>query len=244
MQIKKYKYLNKGKYKIYIDDDFYVIYEDIIIKYNLLSLKTITEKELEKYLDENSFYEAYYDSINYLSYKNRCKKEIKDFLQKKNISSKNITIIIDKLQALGYLNEKEYCKCYVNDCINLKDIGPNKIKKELLDKGLMTTDIENALKSFTKDLVKEKIIKFLTKKSKLNKNKSTYVLKQKLTYELINKGYERDDINKYLDVVSTDDKAIYEKEYQKLYNKLKSKYSGYELENIIKQKLYQKGLKK
>ena len=32
-----------------------------------------------------------------------------------------------------------------------------------------------------------------------------------------------------------------EKEYTKLYNKYSKKYSGYELENIIRQKLYQKG---
>ena len=53
MKIEKYKYLNGGKYKVYIDNNYYVIYEDIIIKHNILSKKEITEEELNIFLNEN-----------------------------------------------------------------------------------------------------------------------------------------------------------------------------------------------
>ena len=60
--------------------------------------------------------------------------------------------------------------------------------------------------------------------------------------QTINQGFCKEDILIFIDELKVDEKSIYEKEYQKLYNKLSKKYEGYELENKIKQKLYQKGL--
>lgn len=40
MKIEKYKYIGLGKYKVLISGKEYIIYEDVIIKYNILS-KTI-----------------------------------------------------------------------------------------------------------------------------------------------------------------------------------------------------------
>ena len=45
MKIEKYKYLGNGKYKVIINKNDYIIYEDIILKYSLLTKELITEKE-------------------------------------------------------------------------------------------------------------------------------------------------------------------------------------------------------
>ena len=45
----------------------------------------------------------------------------------------------------------------------------------------------------------------------------------------------------YLDNISFDDTSLKEKEYAKLKLKYSKKYSGYELEQVIKRKLYEKG---
>ena len=44
-----------------------------------------------------------------------------------------------------------------------------------------------------------------------------------------------------LDNISLDDTSSYEKEKEKLYKKYEKKYSGYELDMIVKRKLYEKG---
>ena len=63
MKIEKYKYLGNGRYKICIEKEEYIIYEDTILKYNILSKEEITKKDLDKYLENNSFYDAYYKSV-------------------------------------------------------------------------------------------------------------------------------------------------------------------------------------
>ena len=40
-----------------------------------------------------------------------------------------------------------------------------------------------------------------------------------------------------------DDEDIKNKEYEKIYKKLSRKYSGYELEQMIKKKMYEKGFR-
>ena len=78
MKIVSYKFLGNGKYKVVIDNENYVIYEDVILKYKLLTKNEITSDELSKYLKDNIYYEAYYKAMNYIKMKLRTEKEIID----------------------------------------------------------------------------------------------------------------------------------------------------------------------
>ena len=243
MKIEKYKYLGNGRYKVYIGDEEYIIYEDIILKYNILSKEEIAKIDLDKYLENNSFYDAYYKSVKYINIKLRCKKEIESYLLKSNYENKIVNEVIDKLIKDGYLNEKFYIESYINDQINLKNVGPLKIKKDLINLGFRDELINKYLNVFDKDIEKEKIDKIINKEVKLNKNKSEFILKQKIFNLLREKGFSLELINEKINKIEFDDKDIYDKEYNKLYEKLSKKYSGKELEYKLKQKMYQKGFR-
>ncbi|MDD5980331.1 MAG: RecX family transcriptional regulator, partial [bacterium] len=161
MKIEKYKYLNGGKYKVYIDNNYYVIYEDIIIKHNILSKKEITEEELNIFLNENNYYESYYKVLNYIKFRIRSEKEVKTYLEKNNTDRKHIDNIIEKLKVEGYINDELFCVYYVADSINLKNIGPLKIKKELQKHDISDNFINKALEKFTKDIQYKKIKKYI-----------------------------------------------------------------------------------
>ena len=57
---------------------------------------------------------------------------------------------------------------------------------------------------------------------------------------LSNLGYSKEDINNHLENIKLDNSKL-EKEMEKIYNKLKTKYEGYTLKTKLKQKLYLKG---
>ncbi len=243
MEIKKYKYLGSSKYKIFIDDEEYIIYEDIIVKNNILLKKEITKEELEFYLKENTYYEALYKSIKYIGIKMRSKKELIKYLSKtydKLVVDKVIVYLVNN----NLINDRVYVRAYINDSINLKNIGPFKIEKELVNMDIDKDIIINELDIYTKDIELEKIGKIIEKEIKLNRNKSLYMLKTKIMYNLINLGFHREYIDIVLNDISIDDKDIYKKEYDKLYKKLCNKYDKDKLDYIIKQKLYQKGFRK
>ena len=237
MKIIKYKKLPGNKYKITLDNNDIILYEDIIIKNMILLKKDIKEEELKQYLNENIFYEGYYKALNYIKFRMRSTSEIEKYLAKE-VNKDLIEKIVLKLTKEGYLNDDYFTICYINDSINLKNIGPNKIIYELEKLEIDKSIIDKNIKVFTKEKEEEKIKKLMDKHVKSNKNKSVSILKNSIKLDLINKGFTKELIDKYVNNISFDETSIYEKEY----NKLSKKYTSYELEQKIKQKLYQKGL--
>lgn len=243
MKIEKYIKDKQNKYKVIIDGETYILYDDIIVKYQLLLKDKIENKEFEKIIKENDELKSYYESIKYISKKLRSKKEIYEYLTKKEISKDIINKTIKRLEENNFLNEDIYIKAYVSDQINLSIAGPKKIKNNLLKLGIQEEKINDYLKNISEETWNEKIEKNVEKKIKTNHNSSVNILKIKITTDLINQGYEKESILTTLNRYEIDDKDVLKKEYEKARRTLSKKYEGYELEQKIKEKLYRKGFK-
>jgi len=242
MHIEKYTKLKGGQYKLNLDDGTNVLlHEDLILKYNLLIIKEVTREQLDELLEENTSYIAYSLCLDYLKTKMRSKKEIKEYLLKKEVKEEFINNAIDILSNQGYLNDEVYCKAFINDRINLSSDGPFKIKENLLKLGIDEQIIQKNITIFNSELELERIRKLIDKHIKTNHNKSKYALKKKIVDNLTTLGYTKYLVIQEIESLEINDNDIKEKEYQKLYDKLSKKYSGKELEYKIKQKMYQKG---
>lgn len=242
MKIQGYKYLGNSKYKVIINNEEYTLYEDIILKYDLL-IKDVNEKDLAKFLEENKRFEAYYVALKYIKTKLRTRKEIEEYLFKKDYNDFDIDYAVARLEQEKYIDERVYAKSYILDAINLKNIGPNKIVMELTNLGIDKNIVLDELSIFTNYIEEEKVYKYIEKSIKNNHNKSSYILKNKIKQNLINLGYNPNIINKYLNEYNIDDNEIYQKELEKVRSKLSKKYTGKELEYKIKQNMYRKGFK-
>ena len=236
MHIKSIK--KKGsEYLIILDDETLKVNEEVLINNNILYSKKLSNKDIKKIKEETVYYENYSKALNMINRKMRSEKEIRKSL--KDISKEEIDKIIDKLKEINLLNNEVYAESYVNDKINLSLDGPYKIKKELELNDIESEYIEKALEKFTQDLIDEKLEKLINKKLKTNKD-TEYIFKQKTALYLLNLGYSKEDINSHLENIKIDNSNL-EKEMEKIYNKLKTKYEGYTLKNKLKQKLYLKG---
>ena len=242
MDIIKYKKAGKNKYKISLSNNEQItLYEDIILKYELLLKKKIDN--LEEILEENKNYEAYDKALDYINIRIRCEKEIRDFLKKKDFSSSLINETIKKLRDKGLIDDVSYVKAYTYDKFNINNYGPNKIVSELLKLNIDKEIVyENVI--INEEDIKEKLNKLIDKKIKSLKKYTGDVLKYKIETYFVNMGYDKNTVDKILLDKNIYNNDSYEEEYNKLYKKYSSKYSGYELEMKIKQKLYQKGFKK
>ena len=79
MKIKKYKKDKNNKYKVLIDDEEITLYDDIIIKYNLLMKSEIDVSIYNEMIKENSLLFGYYEAIKCITKKMRSKKEIEEY---------------------------------------------------------------------------------------------------------------------------------------------------------------------
>lgn len=240
MKIIKYSKKGSNKYQVYLEDNTSILlHEDIILKNDLLIKKEIDD--INELLEQNKKYEILDVSIKYISLKTRSIKEMYDYLKNKNYQENDIERTINYLIDKNYLNDKIYSRNYIMDRINLSNDGPLKIINNLEKQNIDYDIYYEYLDLFSKDIIYSKINKYINKTIKTNK-KSKYVLKNKIIINLINLGYSKEDINYCLDnSFNVDDSNNKEIERQKIYNKLKRKYSGEELERKVREKLYQRG---
>ena len=133
MEIVRIKKKNKNIYEVSFKDNLKVnIYDDTIIKYNLLGKKVIDDKEYKEIISFNNNLDAYYYCISFINKKLRTKKELISKLKSLKYNNDNIDYAINRLTKEGYLNDLLYIKSYVNDKVLLSLDGPNKIKNDLV----------------------------------------------------------------------------------------------------------------
>ncbi len=241
MKIEKYSKGSANKYKVTIDSEEYTLYDDVIIKYELLLKKDIKASELEKIIKYNDELDSYYLSIKYITKKLRSEKEIYEYLKKKDIADSTIEKTITKLKENKFINDEIYLKAYINDQISLTNNGPRKIARNLISLGLDANKIETSINSIEPIIWEEKISKYISKKISNNHNQSVKMLKMKIINDLVNLGYDKENILPIINKYDIDDHEIYQQEYAKAKRQLEKKYEGYELERKIREKLYRKG---
>lgn len=241
MNVESYKRKKNNIYEVKLDTgDKYNLYDDIILKYELLTEKKIDEKKLKKIVDENSLYDAYYSSLKYINLKMRTKYEIRKYLSKHEYSVKSIEYAIECLENEGYLDEDKYAQAYLNDSINLSLIGPKKILDNLKILGIDDSITEQYLGSIDEDVWIKRIKKLIDKKAKTNKV-GEVLFKNKMMSELLYQGYYVEHIRVILDTYNLDTDDVFLKEADKVYSKLSSKYGGTDLVIRFKNKMYLKG---
>jgi len=242
MVIRKFTKLQDGMYKLTIDDTpDLILHEDLILKFNLLKTRNIEIETIRVIKEQNKTYEAYNCAVQFIGKKLRYVKETKEHLLKNQYAERDIKRAVALLKKQGYLSNDQYARAFVLDRLKLSNDGPIKIKKNLQSKGIEDHIIEHNLSCYTEKVECERIKNVILKQIKTNHNQSKLVVKKKIHTRLVRLGYHPMLIEHYMNKIKIDDQNIYEKEYQKVYDKLSKKYEGRELELRVKQKMYKKG---
>ena len=134
MKINRFQKMKNGIYRLDLGGKLLDLHEDLILRYDLLIKKEISEDELPSLIHENLECAAYEMALKEINKKLRTSKEIETFLSKKEVSQDTIQDVLSRLKSQGYLNETVYADSYIQDRILLSSDGPLKIERELLSK--------------------------------------------------------------------------------------------------------------
>lgn len=244
MKILKYKKNRQGKYVVYLDDGReLILYEEVILKFDLLLTKEVEDSQIEEINNVNFEYDVYYVALKSIQSRFKSTSDLISFLKNKEYPVDLIDKAIDKLTKQGYLNDRSFAKSYINSQMNTTSHGPNRIIGDLINKGIDTSIIDDEIVVFSEDIQEEKIRKIIDKGIKSNRTRGGVILKNKIVNDLKNNGYEFSVISRVISEFDfSNDSDLAKKEYEKLYKKYSSKYSGYELKNKIREKMFIKGL--
>jgi len=84
-------------------------------------------------------------ALKYLSYRDRSKWEITQYLEKKKYTLPVIQQTLEYLESLDYVDDKQFALQWGRFKINKKKLGRNRLYQELLNKGISQEIIENIL---------------------------------------------------------------------------------------------------
>lgn len=116
---------------------------DMIFKYALSIEQEFEEEKYLELINENEQIMGFNQAVNYIQTALKTKKQVKDYLLKRNYHEKNIDEIIIKLKSYNFLNDKEYACAYVRTYKN--KYGKFKISDNLYRRGVSKEIIAHAL---------------------------------------------------------------------------------------------------
>lgn len=200
MKITKYEKKGNNQYKIYLENGQTInLYEDVIIKNNLLFKKEITSSLLEKLDIDNNKEDIYNKCVKYISVRIRSTHEIKEFLKRKEVEESLIEATINKLLNNNLLNDETFMKAFINDKLNFTTMGPYRIEQELKKHKIDSDLIYKYLSNIDDKIIDNKINKQITKLMKSSKKKEN--LRNKIYTNLLTLGYSNEmilrNINNY-----------------------------------------------
>jgi regulatory protein len=149
----------------------------------------------------DSFDKFYDKALNFLSYRTRSEKEVRDKLEMKQADPEVIEKIIAKLKEKKFINDEEFSRQWVESRNRFKPRSLRLIKIELKQKGIsdeiLNTIGSNSEINLDSDLCQAK--KLVEKKIEKVKNLPKQEIYQKLGRYLASKGFNWDTIKKAID---------------------------------------------
>ena len=191
---------NENRYNLYVDNKFFLgVDENVIIKHRLVTGMEVEESYLNNVIRTEELNKSINVACNYLGFKQRSEKEVRDKLKLKEFDEEIIDDTIEFLNKYGYLNDYNYGKALISEKQNFKKAGKNLLKQELfkkgIDKELITELIEE---SFDYDEEYDRAYKLAKKKYNSIRNEDKNSIYRKISSLLARKGYSFDIINSIL----------------------------------------------
>jgi len=190
---------------VYLDNDekLFLSYE-VFLKNGLRKNIEIPDGHFDLLIEENQKHHIKKRAYSYIARRHHSVFEIRTKLRRKKYDEKLIEGVIAELVEGGYLNDEEFSEIFADENIRLKLWGRNKIKAELMKRGVNSGVIDIALsKKFPEGNDVGNAIELVRKKYRLLKDRTPdeMKLKQKLYTFLSSRGYDYASCKEAVNVV-------------------------------------------
>ncbi|MDO6355458.1 regulatory protein RecX [Caloramator sp. CAR-1] len=166
---------------------------EMLIKYNIIEGKDLTQEDIDTILQEYEIKSAYNYALHLLERKMYPENQVRNKLLKKGFNEMVVEKTISKLKEYGFVNDEEYIKKYIEYSIT-KKFGSRRIITNLKQKGLYIKEKDIDINSET--LYENAKLLALKKLNIMAKDKKN--VKQKLYNYLVYRGYDNEVIFKVL----------------------------------------------
>lgn len=189
---------NLKRVSVYIDGDFaFGVGMEVAYTCDLKEGKEIDSKFVESVIKKEEQFRANNYALSLLSFRARSEKEIRDRMLQKGYELSVIENTVQYLKEQRYVNDREFAEAFIKDKAELSHYGRNRIKTELLKKGIpkemIDELIEATIQTDTEYETARELAESKMKSYQKDKKDSQY---RKLSGYLLRKGYSYDIVSR------------------------------------------------
>ncbi|WP_132305528.1 RecX family transcriptional regulator [Paenibacillus sp. BK033] len=145
---------DRKRYHIYtngVEEPLLSVHEDLLIKFRLFKGTELTSEAIAEIADEDERYHAYALAIAYLGIKARTRKQIEQYLLRKEFEPEPIAYALERLESEHIVDDGEYARHFAKQRIRYSQKGSRWIRQELQQRGVSREAASEALDSIDKD---------------------------------------------------------------------------------------------
>jgi regulatory protein len=196
---------NKNRVNVYVDDAFaFSLTLDDAAR--LHKGQVLDDAEVEAIRAKDAVSQAVDSASRFLSYRPRSTQEVRDNLTKKGISPTVLEAALERLAALGYLDDQAFAAFWVRERNRFKPVGSRALRFELRQKGVGNSIIDEVLADLDVD---DAAYRAATSQMRRLRGSSRYEFSRKLGGFLQRRGFSYDVartiIRRLQEEIETDD---------------------------------------
>lgn len=197
---------NKDRANIYIDNDYaFSLSCELVYKEGLKVNEKIDIEKIKAIAKKDNYLKCKNTALRIVEKTFKSEKELKDKLILKGYDNEAIDKTISFLKEYNFLSDNNYAKMYVKDKSRVQ--GKNKIKFDLIKKGINDNIIEEEISNIDREDEREGAYNLAVKKYNTiaKRENDKFKLSQKLYRFLLSKGYDYDTVSYAVKKVTSND---------------------------------------
>ncbi|MDZ7744643.1 MAG: RecX family transcriptional regulator [Candidatus Saccharibacteria bacterium] len=184
------------RYSVYVDEKYACSFSDSeLLNLGLRVGQEVTESEVQDLKRSSQQDKAYMRTLDLLSRRPRSEWELRDYLKRKDNDQETIDIILNKLSNLGYVDDMDFARRWIESRRLLKSTSKRKLRQELQQKRINSSIIDEVLSEDETD--EREVLRQI-----VDKKRDRYPDKLKLMQYLARQGFNYDDIKTVLEEMS------------------------------------------
>ena len=242
--IKKIKINKKAVAITFSDGERIDISEEAYVSNYLYVGKELKQKDIDKLLQITSVKKLSAYALSLLTKNHYTEWKMREKLYSKGGEKRDVDYIINRLKELDLLDDKSFIEDFLGYAEE-RLWGKNKIKQELLKKGIFGDEIEKI--RFNIVIEKKKAVALIPSLEKKYSKYSYQQKKQHIYAALLSRGFDHEVANYALSKMNSkddrDEKKKLKEDFHKIYTRFSKKYEGLELKEKVYRSLISKGYK-
>ncbi|WAW14278.1 recombination regulator RecX [Peptostreptococcus equinus] len=192
----EYQKRNKDRINLFVDGQYFMsMYVQMVYKYSLKIGDEIDKDKMGQIIKADNLEKAKNIALNFISRSEKSESKIREKLEDK-FDDEIIQEVLEFLKKYSFLDDKRFAKRIMNNSLNFKRVGKNRIKQDLYNKGIKSSDIENIIDQVDYSQELDNAIYLAEKKYNKIKETDKFKVRNKIYQYLAYRGFSYEIINK------------------------------------------------